>query len=100
MTTAGTEISSEGLDLRLRKLKFRLWHRGIREMDLIMGRFADAEIENLSDAELDDFERLIDAQDHDIFSWISGTNPTPAEYATPLFARMSEFHHSGRGLPE
>lgn len=99
MTTAAPR-SSHDLDPRQRRLLYRAWHRGIREMDLIMGRFADAEIQNLSAAELDDFERLIDAQDHDIFSWISGTMPTPAEYATPLFARMSEFHHSGRGVPE
>ena len=57
---SGTTISSEGLDPRRRRLKFRLWHRGIREMDLVYGRFADAEISNLSDSELDDLEKLLD----------------------------------------
>ena len=41
MTDDGTTRSSEGLDVRRRKLLFRAWHRGMREMDLIMGRFAD-----------------------------------------------------------
>ena len=49
----GSTISSEGLDARRRKLLFRSWHRGTREADLIMGRFADAHIASLSDAELD-----------------------------------------------
>ena len=44
---SGTTRSSEGLDLRRRKLLFRCWHRGLREVDLIMGRFADATIEAL-----------------------------------------------------
>ncbi|MFG1419643.1 succinate dehydrogenase assembly factor 2 [Xanthobacter sp. V0B-10] len=97
---SGTQRSSADLDPRRRRLLYRAWHRGMREMDLIMGKFADAEIASFSDAELDDFEALIDAQDHDMFSWISETNPVPAEYDTPLFARMKAFHVEGRGLPE
>jgi len=95
----GTQRSSADLDPRRRRLLYRAWHRGIREMDLIMGKFADAEIGNLDGVDLDDFEKLIDAQDHDIFSWISGTNPLPAQYDTPLFAKMKAFHDTGRGLP-
>ncbi len=56
----GSTRSSEGLDVRRRKLLFRAWHRGTREMDLILGRFADAAIADLSEAEIDDFERLLD----------------------------------------
>lgn len=97
---SGTQRSSADLDPRRRRLLYRAWHRGMREMDLIMGKFADAEIGNLSDIELDAFERLIDAQDHDIFSWISETKPVPAEYDTPLFFRMKAFHDEGRGVPE
>ena len=47
-----SELSSEGLDERRRKLLFRCRHRGIREMDFVLGRFADAELPRLSDAEL------------------------------------------------
>ena len=57
---SGSTLSSEGLDERRRRLLFRAWHRGMREMDLIIGRFADAHIATLSDAELDEFERLLD----------------------------------------
>ena len=48
----GTEISSDGLDERRKRLLFRSWHRGIREMDLVYGRFADAHIADLSATEL------------------------------------------------
>ena len=48
----GMKRSSEGLDPRRRKLLFMCWHRGIREMDLIMGRFADENIDRLNDAEI------------------------------------------------
>jgi antitoxin CptB len=62
----GTTRSSEGLDERRRRLLFRSWHRGTREMDLIMGRFADATIEALGDAELDAFERLADVPEPEL----------------------------------
>ena len=55
----GTTRSSDGLDTRRRRLLFRCWHRGIREMDLIMGRFADAEIASLTDGELAELALLV-----------------------------------------
>ena len=56
----GSTRSSEGLDVRRRKILFRAWHRGMRETDLILGRFADAAIADLSDADLGDFEQLLE----------------------------------------
>ena len=53
---SGTTRTSADLDPRRRRTLFRAWHRGMREMDLIMGRFADAEIGTLSDEELTTFE--------------------------------------------
>lgn len=94
---SGTVKSSEGLDMRRRRILYRAWHRGTREMDLVMGRFADAEIAALSEAEIDDFEHLIDAPDRELFSWVSGSEPVPAEYDTPLFRRMRNFHVDGPG---
>ncbi|NEV78643.1 succinate dehydrogenase assembly factor 2, partial [Rhodopseudomonas sp. BR0C11] len=62
----GTTRSSGGLDDRRKRLLFRCWHRGTREMDLILGQFADAEIGTLSEAELDELERLIEGSDHEL----------------------------------
>ena len=88
----GSTRSSEGLDERRRKMPFRSWHRGIREIDLIMGRFADVHIANLTDAELDQYQRLLDAQEHDLLGWVMGQIPVPPDEDTPVFRRMRDFH--------
>jgi antitoxin CptB len=88
----GMGRSSDGLDSRRRRLLFRSWHRGIREMDLILGRFADAVIAELGDAELDDYERLMERPDPELYSWISGELPVPRDYDTGVFRRLRTFH--------
>ena len=87
----GMSRSSEGLSERRRRLLFRSWHRGIREMDLILGRFADAEIANLSDDELGMLERLLDAPDPDLYAALTGDAAVPKEYASALFERIKAF---------
>jgi antitoxin CptB len=94
----GSRISSEKLDARRRRLLFRCWHRGIREMDLVLGRFADAEIAGWNDAELDDFEQLLEIPDQPFFAWVSGAEAVPAEYDTPMFRRLRAFHDDGKGV--
>lgn len=89
---SGTTRTSAELDVRRRKVLFRAWHRGMREMDLIMGRFADAEIATLSEEDLAEFERLIEVLDRDLLSWITGEAATPENYDTPLFRRLKSFH--------
>ena len=90
---SGSTRTSADLDVRRRRILFRAWHRGIREMDLIMRRFADAEIGTLSEAELDEFERLIDVPDPDLFAWIMGEADAPPNYDTPLFRQLKAFNH-------
>ncbi len=88
----GTTRSSEGLDPARRRILYRAWHRGTREMDLVMGRFIDAELDVLSEEDVADFERLIDAQDHDLYDWIVGKQDVPAEQETPVFRRLRAFY--------
>ena len=71
-------------DLRRRRIRYRAGHRGIREMDILMGTFARAHLDGLGSGELLAFERLLDASDHDVLSWVSGEAPTPKEYDTPV----------------
>ena len=87
----GTTRSSEGLDARRKRLLFRCWHRGTREMDLILGRFADAEIGNLSDDELSQLETLLEVNDPDLYAAISGEKVLPADVTGALFARIKAF---------
>ena len=92
----GTVRTSADLDVRRRRILFRSWHRGMREMDLLMGKFADAEIGNLSETELADFELLIEVIDRDLFRWLTGEAETPENYDTPVFRRLKAFHeHAG-----
>jgi antitoxin CptB len=93
----GSTKSSSGLDTRRRRLLFRSWHRGIREMDLIMGRFADAWLERLSGDELDQYEQLIQVPDPDLYAWVSGEAAVPSLHDTPVFRRLRAFHF---GLPQ
>jgi len=88
----GNTRSSDGLDARRRRLLFRSWHRGTREADLIMGRFADVHIEGFSDGELDQYEHLLDAIESDLLAWMTGAQPVPAEHDTPMFRRVRQFH--------
>ena len=93
----GSTRSSDGLDIRRKRLLFRCWHRGTREMDLILGRFADAELAGLTDAELDELERLIELPDPDLYAALPGDRPIAPEYAGPLFDRLKRFRAMDHG---
>ena len=78
-------------DARLKKLRFRAWRRGFREADLILGPFADKHVFSMGAAELDAFERLLDQPDQDLYGWIVGSVPTPAEFDGDLLNRIKAF---------
>jgi antitoxin CptB len=78
-------------DARLKKLKFRAWRRGFREADLILGPFADKHVQAMTPAELDWFEALLEQPDHDLYGWIVGTGPTPAEFDHEIMNRIKAF---------
>ena len=88
----GSNLSSAGLDARRRRVLFRAWRRGMREMDLLMGSFADAELPVMNEAELAEFEALLDAPDPVVLAWLTGEEPTPADLETKLFARLRLAH--------
>lgn len=86
----------EDLDTRRRRARFRAWHRGQREMDLILGRFVDEHLAGLTVEEMDELEALLDMIDRDLFAWFSGETPVPADVDGPLYRRIKAFHtHSG-----
>ncbi len=71
-------------EARLRRLRLRAWRRGTKEMDLILGPFADARLAELAPAALDDFERLLEQNDQDLYRWVSGQEKAPATLAPLL----------------
>jgi len=91
----GTTRSSGGLDPRRRRLLYRLWHRGTREMDLVLGRFADAVIAELTAAEIGELERLAEVPDPELYGWLAGSSPVPRDYDLAVFRRLHRFHQAG-----
>jgi antitoxin CptB len=93
---SGMGRSSEGLDIRRRKLLFRAWHRGLREVDLILGRFADRHVADLDDAALSEFEGLMNVPDGELLAWLTGEADVPAAHDGPLFRRLRDFQAGRR----
>ncbi len=83
-----TQQNGGSSEARRKRLLFRAQRRGFKEVDLIFGTFAAAELARLSGAELDQFEALLVAPDQDVYDWLRGNASVPANFDTPLFARM------------
>ncbi|MEM7567783.1 MAG: succinate dehydrogenase assembly factor 2 [Pseudomonadota bacterium] len=79
------------LDTRRRRLTFHAWHRGIREMDLLFGRYMDAHVRDMSDDELDEIEALMRLPDQELLKWIDGRESAPANQNTALIGRIRDY---------
>ena len=73
---------------RRKRLLFRAQRRGFKEVDLIFGAYAEAELGRLDAAGLDQFEALLAAPDQDVYAWLRGALQVPAEYDNPVFAGL------------
>ena len=78
-------------EIRKKRLVYRANYRGFKEADMILGGFAKAHINELTDDEITMFEELLGAKDHDIYGWITGSLDLPAQYDTPLFEKLLAF---------
>jgi antitoxin CptB len=87
----GDQRSATELNVRRRKLLFRAWHRGMRELDLVLGRFADRYMADLAPEELDQLERLMEVPDCDLLAWVIGQARVPPDYDTALWRRLCAF---------
>ena len=77
---------------RLGRIAFRAWRRGFREADLVLGPFAEQVGPTLDEAELDAFEALLmQDDDHALYAWIIGTEPTPTEHETSVMTKIRAF---------
>ncbi len=75
----------EAGESRLKRLRMRSWRRGTKEMDLILGPFADDRIATMTDAELVLYERMLGENDQDLYRWVTGQSAVPPEIA-PMIA--------------
>tara|TARA_R110002074_G_scaffold4603_5_gene22708 strand:- start:279 stop:572 length:294 start_codon:yes stop_codon:yes gene_type:complete len=82
---------TETLENRRKKLRIRAWRRGFKEADLILGRYADQMLDTMPESDVADFDKLLDQLDADIYSWVIGSAPTPAEFDTPVMDGLKTF---------
>jgi len=82
---------TETRETRLKRIRIRSWRRGTKEMDLLLGPFADGPLAALDEAALDAFEALLAENDQDLYAWISGAAAQPAAHAAML-GRVAAHH--------
>lgn len=80
------------LEATRKRLKFRSWHRGTREMDLLLGRFADRHLDSFDAGLLTAYAALLDENDPDIYDWVCGREIAPAGRFTAALEALTEFH--------
>lgn len=88
---SGLSRTSEDLSPQRRKTLYHAWHRGTRELDLLLGRFADAAIGDLTEGELDEFEALLEVDDRELFGWILGKTSIPDSAPKGVLAKVLAF---------
>ena len=94
----GLNRTTDGLDSRRKRMLFRAWHRGTREMDLLMGRYCESVIEVLSEDELTILETLSEEADRDLLAWLTGAEPVPPAFDNSIFQAMKAFHRHDKPI--
>jgi antitoxin CptB len=87
----GSRLSSDGLDARRKRLLFRCWHRGTKELDLIVGGFADVHLPTLTEAELDQFEKILDVPEPELYAALVGDGAVPQGISGDVFEMIRSF---------
>lgn len=88
MPQDGTE---DNISIKRKRLIFRSWHRGTREIDLLLGRFADTHLPGYSERQLALYERFLANSDPDIYNWITGQEPLPPAEASDVVDELISF---------
>jgi antitoxin CptB len=85
------------LEKRRKRLKFRAWHRGTRESDLIIGNFINLRLNDLNKEDCAWFESLLEEQEQELLGWITGKYPLPQKYDTPLMRALMKINYLPQG---
>ena len=91
MTQNAEKDKVDPIEARRKRLRFRSWHRGTKEMDVLLGRFADAHIAGFSEDEILEFERLLNNSDPDLYNWVSGYEPLPPAENSSVMQKLLSF---------
>ncbi|SPF78055.1 FAD assembly factor SdhE [Pseudoprimorskyibacter insulae] len=71
---------TETKEIRIKRLAMRSMRRGIKEMDIILSRYADQKLAEMSEAEMDRYEALLSENDQDLYQWVSGQIEPDAQH--------------------
>ncbi|NEY91978.1 succinate dehydrogenase assembly factor 2 [Tabrizicola oligotrophica] len=86
----------ETAEARLKRMAMRSWRRGTKEMDLVLGPYADAHLAGMAEDRLALYDRLLGENDQDLLPWVLGQVPAPADY-TALIAEIGAFARARLG---
>lgn len=82
------ESTIEDMETARKRLVFRSWHRGTKEMDLILGTFANKYAESFSEEEIAQYTAILKISDPDLYNWIIGKEKPPANAMTPVLEKL------------
>jgi antitoxin CptB len=91
---ADEPIAIDALEARRRRIRYRAWHRGTKEMDLVLGPYADAHAPRLGSVDLDRLEALMDEADTDLLKWVMGQEVPPPGADTELLRQLIDFRRN------
>ncbi len=84
--------ATHDLATRRRRARYRAWHRGTQEMDIILGHFADAHVPEYGEEDLARLEALMDELDTELLKWVMGQTPPPDHVDAALVRQLTDFH--------
>ena len=88
---------TESLDIRRKRLRFRSWHRGTKELDLLLGSFADRELPSMTADQLDRYEELLEVPEPVMAAWLIKRTLPPPEYDSDVMRRLLAFRYRPDG---
>ena len=84
--------TEDNISIKRKRLRFRSWHRGTREMDLLLGGFADAKLDEFDEPLLDAYDEFLSNSDPDIYNWLTGQEDVPEEQKGALMDTLLGFY--------
>lgn len=84
-------LSNEERELEIKKLMYNSWHRGCKETDLLLGKFAEYHLKTLTDEEISDYKALLEEDDWDIFNWLTEKSPFPEKHQNSAVSKLRQF---------
>ncbi|MDP6567762.1 MAG: succinate dehydrogenase assembly factor 2 [Alphaproteobacteria bacterium] len=84
----------EDLETRRKRLRYRSWHRGTKELDLVLGQFAERHLAAMSELEMAQYEAILEEDEQDIYAWLARREPAPERHDNAVMKLILNFKMS------